>query len=272
MAETAMCVISTNPSPEEERVAIRDIVTAAEGDTKEGDTFYLITHRWWQSWLEYVNQEHPVIKSNGLLTDEGHDLSSSSELRRPSSIDNSDLILDSALEDSTTELELRNSLVEGRDYILLPHGLWNQLYLWYGGGPVVARKVINSGLSQTELSVEVYPLHLQLLVMPRGDQSTIRISKKETIGELHRRACEIFDLNPDQVWIWDYYGHKKHALLNDMGKTLDNANIQTDQEVSHVFIRLHSTVAYIHQSKGVSLGTCGTLSLYKRDGFIYSPL
>ncbi|CAM8927558.1 unnamed protein product [Rhodiola kirilowii] len=254
MAETAMCVISTNPSPEEERVAIRDIVTAAEGDTKEGDTFYLITHRWWQSWLEYVNQEHPVIKSNGLLTGEGHDLSSSSELRRPSSIDNSDLILDSALEDSTTELELRNSLVEGRDYILLPHGLWNQLYLWYGGGPVVARKVINSGLSQTELSVEVYPLHLQLLVMPRGDQSTIRISKKETIGELHRRACEIFDLNPDQVWIWDYYGHKKHALLNDMGKTLDNANIQTDQEI----------LLEVRSSGGLSLA--GGLSGVSRSG------
>uniref|UniRef100_A0A7N0U8U8 Ubiquitinyl hydrolase 1 n=1 Tax=Kalanchoe fedtschenkoi TaxID=63787 RepID=A0A7N0U8U8_KALFE len=231
MAETAVCVTGADPSPEEERVAIRDIVTAAEADTKEGDTFYLITHRWWQSWLEYVNQEHPVMTSNGSLIDEGHDSSSSSEVRRPLSIDNSDLILDSALEDSTTEIELRSSLVEGRDYILLPHGVWNQLYLWYGGGPVLARKVIDSGLSQTELSVEVYPLHLQLLVLPRGDQSTIRISKKETIGELHRRACEIFDLNPDQVWIWDYFGHKKHALMNEMGKTLDDANIQTDQEI-----------------------------------------
>ncbi|CAM8973220.1 unnamed protein product [Rhodiola kirilowii] len=231
MAETAMCVIGTNLSPEDERVAIRDIVTSAEADTKEGDTFYLITHRWWQSWLKYVNQEHPVMTSNGPLNNEGHDLSNSSELLRPSSIDNSDLMLDSALEDSNTEMGIRNSLVEGRDYILLPHGVWNQLYLWYGGGPVVARKVIKSGLSQTELSVEVYPLLLQLLVMPRGDQSTIRISKKETIGELHRRACETFDLNPEQVWIWDYYGHKKHALMNDMGKTLDDANIQTDQEI-----------------------------------------
>ncbi|CAM8959175.1 unnamed protein product [Rhodiola kirilowii] len=35
---------------------------------------------------------------------------------------------------------------------------------------------------------------------------------QETIGELHRRACEIFELNPDQVWICDYYGHKKHSL------------------------------------------------------------
>ncbi|CAI9776559.1 unnamed protein product [Fraxinus pennsylvanica] len=117
------------------------------------------------------------------------------------------------------------------DYILLPEGVWNQLYSWYGGGPVLARKVIDSGLSQTELSIEVYPLRLQLHLMPKGDRSTIRISKKETIGELHRRACEIFDLIPKQVYIWDYYSHQKHALMNDMEKILDDANIQMDQDI-----------------------------------------
>lgn len=40
------------------------------------------------------------------------------------------------------------------------------------------RKVINSGLSQTELAVEVYPLRLQLHLMPKDERSTIRISKK----------------------------------------------------------------------------------------------
>lgn len=94
----------------------------------------------------------------------------------------------------------------------------------YGGGPVLARKVIRTGLSETELSVEVYPLRLQLHLIPKGDRSAIRISKKvwnmssimlpdgwpdvserlnsvwqETIGELHRRACEIFNLIPEQV-------------------------------------------------------------------------
>ena len=48
----------------------------------------------------------------------------------------------------------------------------------YGGGPVLARKVINTGLSQTELSVEVYPLRLELHLMPKGDRSAIRMSKK----------------------------------------------------------------------------------------------
>ncbi|XP_042509184.1 ubiquitin carboxyl-terminal hydrolase 5 isoform X2 [Macadamia integrifolia] len=67
--------------------------------------------------------------------------------------------------------------------------------------------------------------------MPKGEHATIRISKKDTIGELHRRTCEIFYLNLEQVCIWDYYGHQKHALMNDMEKTLDDVNIQMDQDI-----------------------------------------
>ncbi|KAG0459822.1 hypothetical protein HPP92_022950 [Vanilla planifolia] len=77
----------------------------------------------------------------------------------------------------------------------------------YGGGPTLPRKAINSGLSQSDLSIE------------------------ETVRELHRKACEVFDLILDQVCIWDYYGQQKHALVNDMDKTLDDANIQMDQDI-----------------------------------------
>lgn len=233
-----MCSSSSREqvSPEEERLAIRDFVISAEAHTKEGDTFYLITQRWWQQWLEYVNQDQANNIDVSSLS-EHCDSVSSSDVKRPSVIDNSDLIYDMTSEDSTMGIELHDTLVEGRDYILLPQEVWNQLYAWYGGGPTLPRKVINSGLSQTGLSVEVYPLRLQLVVVPKGAHSTIRISKKETIGELHRRACEIFDLNMEQVCIWDYYGHRKHALMNDMDKTLDDANIQTDQDV---LVEVHS--------------------------------
>ncbi|KAL7124612.1 hypothetical protein ABFS83_14G060800 [Erythranthe nasuta] len=217
-------------TPEQEKQAIRDIAVAAEAHTTVGDTFYLITQRWWQDWLEYVNQNQTGNVNDG-SSSEHHTSVSSTALKRPSCIDNSDLIDEAVPEDSATGIELLDTLVEGTDYILLPEEVWNQLYSWYGGGPLLARKVINTGLSQTELSVEVYPLQLQLHLMPKGDRSAIRISKKETIGELHRRACEIFDLTPKQVSIWDYFSHQKHALMSDMEKTLDDANIQMDQDI-----------------------------------------
>lgn len=35
-----------------------------------------------------------------------------------------------------------------------------------------------------------------------------------------------------QIRMYDFYGQKKHALPMDLDKTLDDANIQMDQEVS----------------------------------------
>ncbi|KAM7496314.1 hypothetical protein LguiA_020728 [Lonicera macranthoides] len=247
MAEVLMCRAS-EPTPEEEKLTIRDIAMAAESQTKEGDTFYLITQRWWQDWLEYVNQNQATCTNDG-SSFEHNDSVGSSTTKKPSGIDNSDLIYEAAFEASTTGVELHDTLVEGTDYILLPQEVWNQLYAWYGGGPTLARKVINSGLSQTELSVEVYPLRLQLHLMPKGDQSAIRISKKERIGELHRKACEIFDLNSDQVCVWDYFSHRKHALMNDMDKTLDDANIQMDQDILvEVTENTHGCGSLVHEN------------------------
>ncbi|KAM4091552.1 hypothetical protein ACJW30_09G144700 [Castanea mollissima] len=233
MAEVSMCcnASSTELTPEEERITIRDIALASEANSKEGDTFFLITQRWWQNWIEYVNQDQPNNANDGSSLIDHGDFVGSSSLKRPAGIDNSDLIYDTASENSRMVIEIHDTLLEGRDYVLLPQEVWHQLYMWYGGGPTLERKVISSGLSQTELAVEVYPLRLQLHVMPKGDRSTIRISKKETIGELHRKACEIFDLNLEHVCIWDYYGRRKHALMNDMDKTLDDANVQMDQDI-----------------------------------------
>ncbi|CAK8543025.1 unnamed protein product [Lathyrus sativus] len=232
MTEVSMCCSSTcELTPDEERIIIRDIALSVQTNIKEGDTFFIITQRWWQHWIEYVNQDQTNPSYDGSSFHEHSDLASLSALKRPASIDNYDLIDNTGSEDSSTSIQIHDTLLEGRDYVLLPQVVWDQLFKWYGGGPSLARKVISSGLSQTEFAVEVYPLRLQLLVLPKNVRSTIRISKKETIGQLHKNACEIFDLQLDQVRIWDYYGHRKHALMNDMDKTLDDVNLQMDQDI-----------------------------------------
>ncbi|KAI5427432.1 ubiquitin carboxyl-terminal hydrolase 5 [Lathyrus oleraceus] len=232
MTDVSMCCSSScELSPDEERIIIRDIALSVQTNIKEGDTFFIITQRWWQHWIEYVNQDQTNPSYDGSSFHEHSDLASLSALKRPAGIDNYDLIDNTGSEDSSTGIQIHDTLLEGRDYVLLPQVVWDQLFKWYGGGPSLARKVISSGLSQTEFAVEVYPLRLQLLVLPKNVRSTIRISKKETIGQLHKNSCEIFDLQLDQVRIWDYYGHRKHALMNDMDKTLDDVNLQMDQDI-----------------------------------------
>jgi len=87
---------------------------------------------------------------------------------------------------------------------------------------------------------------------------------QDTVGQLHKRACKVFNLVPDevavyfilmftlfffylqgffhsycghhwQVCIWDYYGRTKHSLMDSLDKTLDDSNIQMDQDVSQTF-------------------------------------
>nr|XP_043636316.1 ubiquitin carboxyl-terminal hydrolase 5-like [Erigeron canadensis] len=223
MTEVMMMEIT---SPEQERLVMRDIAMAAgEAQTKEGDTFCLINQRWWRTWSEYVNQN----LANDESSVEPRGSGSSRTVQKPQSIDNSDLICGSSSENST--FEIHEALVEGTDYILVPEKVWNQFYSWYGGGPALARKAITHSSPQIGLTVEVYPLRLLLHLMSTADQHDLRISRRETVGALHSKACETFDLNSDQVSIWDYHGHQKHALLNDFEKTLDEANIRADQDI-----------------------------------------
>lgn len=83
--------------------------------------------RWWQHWIDYVNQEQP---NNPNDVSEHCDSASSSTLKRPAGIDNSDLVYDAASEDTNAGIEIQDTLLEGRDYVLLPQQVWNQLHTW----------------------------------------------------------------------------------------------------------------------------------------------
>ena len=52
------------------------------------------------------------------------------DFKRPSGINNYDLINRVTTKGSDVYAELRDGLVEGTDYILLPKAVWNQLHAW----------------------------------------------------------------------------------------------------------------------------------------------
>lgn len=54
----------------------------------------------------------------------------SSTKDRPGPIDNSDIIINEA-ENKDEDLQLLRTLVEGRDYVLVPKEVWEMLLKWY---------------------------------------------------------------------------------------------------------------------------------------------
>lgn len=63
-------------------------------------------------------------------------------------------------------------------WCLESHSHYSSCVNRYGGGPTLPRKAINTGFSQSDLAIEVYPLRLQLILMSRGERTFVRISKK----------------------------------------------------------------------------------------------
>ncbi|XP_024528221.1 ubiquitin carboxyl-terminal hydrolase 5 [Selaginella moellendorffii] len=194
----------------QEKGAIK--ILTEEVQTKEGDTYFLVSAKWWKKWVEYIQEDCADSLEAFYFEPNGS--------KRPPSIDNSDL-----LEESTDSL--RNTLVEERDYVLLPERVWESLHKWYGGGPVLSRKVISVG--STELCVEVYPLQLKIIVQPSGDHTIVNISSKETVKELYRRVCEL--LETSEIRLWKYCWRTRQKELLDVSQTLQDAALQMGQEI-----------------------------------------
>lgn len=96
----------------------------------KNELFTLFPCRWWQHWIEYVNQDQTNPSYDGSSFHEHSDLASLSALKRPAGIDNYDLIDNTGSEDSSTGIQIHDTLLEGRDYVLLPQVVWDQLFKW----------------------------------------------------------------------------------------------------------------------------------------------
>ncbi|THU74019.1 hypothetical protein C4D60_Mb04t28940 [Musa balbisiana] len=104
-------------APAEEKDIIMELIRSSEASIKEGDLYYLVSHRWWMEWQEYVDLDQSDDNSNeGIFCIP----------RRPGEIDNSNLLLNESVVEGN-ELDLKRSLQEGEDYSLVPQDAWKKL-------------------------------------------------------------------------------------------------------------------------------------------------
>ncbi|KAK9161091.1 hypothetical protein Syun_007432 [Stephania yunnanensis] len=218
-------------TPEEEKQIINKLSNIAESNLKEGDLYFVISNRWFKEWQEYVKQHNgdfPVdecsthsLHANGALP---------KKVDRPGKIDNSFLILN---EDGVEggDLQLKRTLEEGHDYVLVHQEVWKKLYSWYKGGPAIPRKLISQGFLHKTFIVEVYPLSLQVLDARDNKKFSICMSKKSSVQELYNKVAKIVGLHEENIGIWDFFNKRKNSLLFVSDKTLEEVNLQMDQDI-----------------------------------------
>ncbi|XP_023058519.1 ubiquitin carboxyl-terminal hydrolase 11 isoform X2 [Piliocolobus tephrosceles] len=178
-----------------------------ERPLRAGESWFLVEKHWYKQWEAYV---------------QGGDQDSSTF---PGCINNAALFQDEI------NWRLKEGLVEGEDYVLLPAAAWHYLVSWYGlehGQPPIERKVIELPNIQ---KVEVYPVEL-LLVRHNdlGKSHTVQFSHTDSIGLVLRTARERFLVEPQEdTRLWAKNSEGSLDRLYDTHITVLDAALETGQ-------------------------------------------
>ncbi|KAE8913737.1 hypothetical protein PF005_g2670 [Phytophthora fragariae] len=135
-----------------QRAIVQRLMTQADQQGLQvGDKRFVLSAKWWERWCEFVGYED---KQDAPAAGSGNPA--------PSRINNLPLLHVSA-ETPLDELmggPLRPQLKENYHYVLIPQEVWDALVIWYGGGPTVARFVVQVGdpeIGNVFNRVNVYP-------------------------------------------------------------------------------------------------------------------
>ncbi|KAG8658980.1 ubiquitin carboxyl-terminal hydrolase 9 isoform X2 [Manihot esculenta] len=219
-------------TPQEEKQIVKGLMGEAELHLKEGNLYYVVSARWFTKWERYVGQgsDDPVVDMQSSDSQDLVDLPGRIT-DRPGPINNSDIV-ENGSDGENDDLELSRTLLEGRDYVLVPQKVWEKLVQWYTGGPALPRKMISQGVfNKKQFNVEVYPLRLKLIDSRDDSEFTIRLSKKASLHELYGRVCALRGTEREKAVIWDYFNKYKQSRLVDSSRTLEESNLQMDQEI-----------------------------------------
>lgn len=239
-------------TPQQEKQIVDELMHESERCLKDGNLYYVISYRWFATWERYVSQDNDSNMVGGEPSNSQYfDVVPLSTADRPGPIDNSDIVQNGSNSEAD-DLELSKTLLERRDYVLVPQQVWDKLLQWYKGGPALPRKMISEGGSnKKQFRVEVYPLQLKVIDSQDHMEFTIRLSKKASLHQLYEKVCAIRGTEREKIIIWDYFNKQKHSSLVESNSTLEESNLQMDQEV---LLELRDDGLYPSQSGKDSTG------------------
>jgi len=129
---------------EKERRVIRDLETKYS-KLKEDEVWCVIDAKWFTAWKQWTSYEEKRDETR-----------TSYSTSRPEAIDNSHLLK------SAEELDLRQDIVQERDFNIIHKKVWDVLSDWYTGYPSIKRKVVQEGTSYNVThKVNLYPVFLK---------------------------------------------------------------------------------------------------------------
>ena len=183
------------PSPSSEKNIISSKLLNNER-LEANECVFLLNSEWWDVWKAYVRFEP---EEDIDLEESNNEFASILPVNRkqsarlgdrPVAIDNVKLL------ENETSIGLRLGLRPKIDFISVKKDVWEQLVEWYGGGPVLQRKVL---FEHNKLVIELYPLIFHVIPVDnqgnllQSKKKAVAISKSGTIQDLFLVSCKAFE-------------------------------------------------------------------------------
>jgi ubiquitin carboxyl-terminal hydrolase 6/32 len=245
-------------TPEEEREIVEELQEAA-GSMQEGDVYYVITAKWWKAWCEQVGVASGGAEAEAEERESG---SSSANVTTASTgglarrrgrggpgsrlgqIDNTPLLTKKSQKPIqlrkgvklTRFPQLRPNMRLNDHFTVLPARVWSVLYNWYGGAPVLPRRVISAGDGEhSVLQVELHPYVVEIELRRSKEQRTrpleFTFSRKTTVAAVRTEVCRKWHLDPERVQLWNFYERNRPVLLTEQEQSLEDAGIVHEQRL-----------------------------------------
>mmetsp|Transcript_1829 Transcript_1829/g.2892 ORF Transcript_1829/g.2892 Transcript_1829/m.2892 type:complete len:1659 (+) Transcript_1829:173-5149(+) len=211
LAMTACCLFGLRPAtPELEMEYITVLWSQEAADQTQrlpfgpvGTKWCVISSAWLSQWQKFVGEA-------------GH------EEPPPPMIDNWTI-----LKKSTTTKQLLPGSLRGKDFEVIPPGVFSAVQSWYGGGPKIVRSVVSRLVSSqaidTRPTLELFPPCLKFNFCDDNgkpkDNYTVEMlfSWTSTIAEITEELCRTRYLpDPSKIRLWniDNKNWKKHYILS----------------------------------------------------------
>eukprot|EP00696_Hemimastix_kukwesjijk_P002536 gnl/Hemi2/13103_TR4475_c0_g1_i1.p1 gnl/Hemi2/13103_TR4475_c0_g1~~gnl/Hemi2/13103_TR4475_c0_g1_i1.p1 ORF type:complete len:854 (+),score=238.49 gnl/Hemi2/13103_TR4475_c0_g1_i1:71-2632(+) len=203
-------------SAADEANLMRAIITADNMILQQD--YFLLSAKWWQLWKDYVQYDNPQAEAG----------------QRPGAIDNHELLVQK--EDGTYSPDaLQPNLIEGLNHVVLSKPAWTNILSWYGGGPVISRKVIGVGLSLRPM-VELYPIKLLIGLaarqQPLGGENVLTeysFSRTQTMKGVIRLAAGMASYPPHKCKLFLVEGAEQQTEITPAmeNSTIADMNLLT---------------------------------------------
>ncbi|KAH3764363.1 ubiquitin carboxyl-terminal hydrolase 15 [Pelomyxa schiedti] len=197
----------------------------------------------------------------------------------PGEIDNTDITLDdfktSAMLDHKYGPQLKETLTPNQEYLLIPSSIWDLFLSWYGGGPPIARWVIEEE-GKTPF-VELFPLFISVFKMDQNGQvqdtavAQFAVSKTFSFLDLKKQAATALGVKVDldMMRLWSLVSKDTLKYIQREAPTLAQAGVGSGD--SFVLEVMHADMTWIRnvnpKSRSIVNFFSGLFKLSPKDTF-----